>query len=120
MADRRLLIVDDVPELGEVVRRVAGNLGYDVHVTTHAEEFKRDFEVFDPTTVVLDIVMPDVDGIELLDWLIERDCDAKILVASAYNPRYAQMAETLGSAKGLEISFIEKPFRVSELRETLS
>lgn len=120
MEKKRLLIVDDVPELGEVVRRVAGDLGYDVHVTTHAEEFKREYESFDPTLVVLDIVMPDVDGIELIDWLIERDCHAKILVASAYNPKYAQMAETLGSVKGLEISFIEKPFRISELRETLA
>lgn len=120
MPDKRLLIVDDLPELGEVVSRVACNLGYDVHVTTHGEDFKRDYDAFDPTAVVLDIVMPDIDGIELIDWLIERGCDAKILVASAYNPSYARMAETLGSAKGLEISFIEKPFRIAELRETLA
>lgn len=120
MADKRLLIVDDLPELGEVVGRVAGNMGYDVRITTHADEFKRDFDSFDPTTVVLDIVMPDIDGIELIDWLIERDCSAKILVASAYNPSYARMAETLGAAKGLEITFIEKPFRIAELRSSLS
>ena len=77
MADKRLLIVDDLPELGEIVGRVAGNMGYDVPVTTHAEEFKRDFDSFDPTTVILNIVMPDTDGIELIDWLIERDCNAK-------------------------------------------
>ncbi len=120
MNDKRLLIVDDLPALGDVVSRVAGNLGYDVRVTTHADDFKRDFESFNPTTIVLDIVMPDVDGIELIDWLIERNCEAQVLVASAFNPDYARMAETLGSAKGLEISFIEKPFRVAELRESLS
>lgn len=119
MSKKRLLIVDDVPELGEVVSRVAGNMGYEVRVTTHAKDFKRDFESFNPTTVVLDIVMPDVDGIELIDWLIERDCSAKILVASAYNPNYARMAKTLGAAKGLEIAFIEKPFRIAELRTSL-
>jgi DNA-binding NtrC family response regulator len=120
MTDKRLLIVDDLPALGEVVSRVAGNMGYEVRVTTHAEDFKRDYDNFDPTTVVLDIVMPDVDGIELIGWLIERKCDAKILVASAYNPDYARMAETLGTAKGLKISFIEKPYRVSELRTSLA
>jgi CheY-like chemotaxis protein len=120
MTDKRLLIVDDLPALGEVVSRVAGNLGYEVRVTSHADEFKRDYESFNPTTVVVDIVMPDVDGIELIDWLIERGCKARVLVASAYNPKYAQMAQTLGMAKGLEISFIEKPFRVAELRDTLA
>ncbi len=120
MAEKRLLIVDNLPELGEVVGRVAGTMGYDVRVTTHAEDFKRDFDSFDPTTVVLDIVMPDVDGIELIDWLTGKDCSARILVASAYNPSYARMAETLGAAKGLEISFIEKPFRIAELRSSLA
>lgn len=120
MSDKRLLIVDDLPALGDVVSRVAGSLGYEVRITTHGEDFKRDYESFHPTTVVLDIVMPDIDGIELIGWLIERECEAKVLVASAFNPSYAKMAETLGAAKGLEISFIQKPFRVSELRETLS
>lgn len=120
MADKRLLIVDDLPELGEVVRKVAGKLGYEVRVTSHAEDFKRDFDTFNPTTVVLDIVMPDVDGIELIGWLNDHGCEAKVLVASAFSPHYARMAETLGSAKGMEISFIEKPFRVAELRNTLA
>lgn len=120
MPDKRLLIVDDLPELGKIVGRVADNLGYEVRITSHGDDFKRDYESFDPTAVVLDIVMPDIDGIELIDWLIERNCSAKIFVASAYNPSYAHMAKTLGVAKGLEVSFIQKPFRIAELRTSLS
>ncbi len=120
MGEKRLLIVDDLPALGEVVRRVAGPLGYDVRVTTHAEDFMREYDSFAPTAVVIDIVMPDIDGIELIGWLEDKGCQAKVLVASAYNARYAKMAETLGAAKGLEIAFLEKPFRIAELREALS
>jgi len=47
MVDKHLLIVGDLPELGEVVGRVVWNIGYDVRVTTHAEEFKRDVDSFD-------------------------------------------------------------------------
>tara|TARA_R110001606_G_scaffold340095_1_gene488251 strand:- start:61 stop:429 length:369 start_codon:yes stop_codon:yes gene_type:complete len=119
MPDKRLLIVDDQPALGEIVRRTAAGLGYDVKVTTHAEEFMAVFDSFNPTAIVLDIVMPDIDGIELVAWLVDRDCDARILVASGYNKRYAKMAETLGVAKGLEIGFLEKPYRIAELREAL-
>ncbi len=119
MAEKRLLVVDDRPELGEVVRRAAVDIGYEVQVTVHANEFMRVFEEFDPTVVVLDIVMPDIDGIELVKWLYERGTDAKVFVTTAFNPHYAQMAEALGEAKGLDISLIKKPFRVAELRDAL-
>lgn len=119
MAENRLLIVDDQPALGEIVRRTAEGLDYEVMVTTHADQFMAEYENFDPTTIVLDIVMPDIDGIELVAWLVERKCGARILVASGYNNRYAKMAETLGAAKGLEIMFLEKPFRINELRDAL-
>jgi CheY-like chemotaxis protein len=118
--DNRLLVVDDQPQLGEAVRRVGEALGYEVRVTAHADEFMTEYETFDPTLIVLDIVMPDVDGIELVEWLASRNCVASIIVASAYNPRYAQMAKTMGTVKWLDISFLEKPFRVAQLREMLS
>ena len=119
MAANRLLIVDDQPALGEIVRRTAEGLDYEVMVTTHADQFMAEYENFDPSTIVLDIVMPDIDGIELVAWLVERKCGARILVASGYNNRYAKMAETLGAAKGLEIMFLEKPFRINKLRDAL-
>lgn len=65
---KRLLVVDDQPALGEIVRRTAEGLDYEVVVTTHAEEFMAEYESFDPTAIVLDIVMPDIDGIELVGW----------------------------------------------------
>lgn len=120
MADKRLLVVDDQPALGEIVRRAAEEMGYEVRVAVHAEEFMEAFDAFAPTVVVLDIVMPDIDGIELVSWLVARKCQAKILVASGYNARYAKMAETLGADKGLQISFLEKPFRIADLRAALS
>jgi DNA-binding NtrC family response regulator len=120
MAEKRLLVVDDQPALGEIVRRTAEGLDYEVVVTEHAEEFMVEYEKFNPTTIVLDIVMPDIDGIELVAWLVERKCGARILVASGYNNRYAKMAETLGAAKGLQIKFLEKPFRITELRDALA
>ena len=120
MAEKRLLVVDDQPALGEIVRRTAEGLDYEVVVTEHAEEFMVEYEKFNPPTIVLDIVMPDIDGIELVAWLVERKCGARILVASGYNNRYAKMAETLGAAKGLQIKFLEKPFRITELRDALA
>lgn len=119
MEKRRLLIVDDVPEMGEFVGTVASEIGYDVEVVTGAVDFMRFFERFNPTTVVIDIVMPDFDGFDLIKWLRERDCDAKVIVASNGNLNYAKLARALGRGRGLDISVIEKPFQMDELRTAL-
>ena len=49
----RLLVVDDEPEFGEFVRKVAVELGYEVRVTTHGLEFQAAYDDMPcPTSVV--------------------------------------------------------------------
>lgn len=120
MTEQRLLLVDDRPDIGDMIQRVAEQLGYEVQAAVHGEEFKRIYNSFNPTTIFLDIVMPDIDGIELIKWLIDQQSAAKIFVASAFNPQYAEMAETLGNVRGLDVSFVDKPFRIADLRAALA
>lgn len=115
----RLLVIDDEPDIREIIRRAASGIDFDVRVTADAAEFKSIYDTFDPTAIVLDIVMPQTDGIELMKWLIERNTEARIIVASGYNPLYAKMAKTIGSDRGLSVSFLDKPFKVEALRNAL-
>ena len=119
MADKRLLVVDDNRDLAELVRRVGVGAGYDVCVTTDAHEFKEAFDSFEPTVIVLDMVMPETDGIQLIHWLVDRGVAARVVVASGFNPLYAEMAAKLGAAKGLAVTYLAKPFRLQELRAVL-
>ena len=121
MTDMRLLIVDDDPDVGEFVRDVAEELGYEVRVTTRGNDFKLQYEAFDPTVILLDIVMPEIDGTELVFWLAERHCTAEIIIATGFNPTYAAVADTLGQAKGLNsVTTLTKPIALAELRAALS
>ena len=120
MTENRLLVVDDVPEMGEVVGVVALGLGYDVEIIHHASDFMNRIDGYDPTTIVLDIVMPDIDGFELVKWLRDRGCDAKIIVASTGNLDYAKLARSLGRGRGLDISVVEKPYEVEKQQEALA
>lgn len=121
MNQRRLLVIDDEAEIGEFIREVAEDLGYEVVVTRHAEAFKTGYESFDPTLIMLDIVMPDVDGIELLRYLAQEGCRAKVLVMSGYSEKYLESAEKLSDAYGLKrIDRLTKPIRLAKLREVLS
>lgn len=120
MVKGRVLVVDDEPMFGDFVRTVCEELGHEVLVTIEARAFQDAYESFDPTVVILDVIMPDVDGIELLQWLIDQGCSARILVVTGYNPKYAEMAQILGGAKGLDVRNFSKPVRAADLRTALS
>ena len=120
MSGKRLLVVDDEPEFGEFVRKVAAGSGFEVEVTSSAAAFKKVYDAFDPTVVVLDIVMPEVDGMELVQWLAERKSTVHLVVVTGYNPMYSDLARRLGEAKGLRsVTNLAKPVSLAELRAAL-
>ena len=66
MSDKRLLVVDDEPEFGELVRKVATGLGYEARATTTGHAFQTAYHELHPTHIVMDMVMPEMDGNELV------------------------------------------------------
>ena len=121
MTGGRLLVVDDEPGFGEFVRKVAVKLGYEVAVTTSGREFKRLYDGFGPTVVLLDVVMPEIDGVELVQWLADRGADAHLLVVTGYTPNYAMLAKKLAEARGLRsVTTLTKPVRMAALQKALT
>ena len=118
---KRLLIVDDERAFGQFVNEVGIGLGFDVVVTEKASDFMSAYNETMPTNIVLDMVMPEIDGVELITWLANKKCTAKIIIVTGYNPRYIELAEDLGDAKGLpDIISLTKPVSLSDLRAALS
>lgn len=114
-----LLVVDDDADQGEFVQFVAESSGFDVKLTTSAEQFQKCWTSDGASAIAMDIVMPDMDGIELISWLAEQHCAAPIIVMSGYGGRYCGPASTIGKANGVNvIGTLNKPFGVEEL-ETL-
>lgn len=103
MTERRLLIVDDEPDFGDFVRQVAEGSGYEVTVTTGGKEFMEVYDDVDPTVVVLDMVMPEIEGTELVQWLAARRCDGKVIIITGFHPDYAALAGKLGENQGPEL-----------------
>ena len=121
MTTKRMLIVDDEPDFLIVVRRVAERLGYEVETMTDGRNFKQAYARFEPMVVILDMIMPEVDGIELIEWLAEVQSKAQIIIISGFTPIYAKTAVTLGEAKGLlSISRLAKPVSLAALTVTLT
>ncbi len=117
---KRLLVIDDEPDFADFVKRTAEGVGYEVSALSDPNLFKDAYAEFDPHIIVLDMVMPDIEGIELVQWLAEQGCEARILVVSGYNPYYGKMALGLGEVRGLKVETYQKPISLATLREALT
>src|SRR3546814_4703930 len=80
MTAQQLLMCDDEPAVGDFVRRIAEDLGYQMHFTAHAEGFSLLYRKVRPNVVILDLAMPGTDGIELLRFLSAERSRARILL----------------------------------------
>ena len=121
MTEKRLLVVDDEPDICDFVSRAASTVGYDVRATTKAADFMAAFHEFNPTHIILDVLMPDMDGIELIQWLANSHCTAKIAVITGGNWDYANAAKKLGTVRGLpSVTTLRKPVSLADLRAVLS
>jgi EAL domain-containing protein (putative c-di-GMP-specific phosphodiesterase class I)/CheY-like chemotaxis protein len=115
----RIVLIDDDRVVGEIVSALATAMGLPCDVTRTSEEF---FNRIGPETrlILLDLVMPGMDGIEILRLLGERNCKARIVLMSGINIRVIETAQKLAQTLGLSvIGHLQKPFPIGQLQDLL-
>jgi DNA-binding NtrC family response regulator len=116
----RILVVDDTEAILLLVQGVAQRLGYEVLTLSSTVHFMTTFVRFQPDTVVLDMVMPNMDGIEVIQWLCDVGYGGRLIIMSGYAD-YDRMGKAVARAKDrMTISSLPKPFRLAALRAMLS
>jgi len=116
----RLLVIDDESDFAGFVRDFAERSGFEVATAENGEIAQRRFREFSPDIIVLDVVMPHVDGIEFIDWLAAEGANVRLIVVTGFNPNYGQLAERLAVARGLSsVTVLTKPVRVATLLKAL-
>lgn len=118
---KHLLVVDDQRDFTDFVVDVATRLGYTAQAANRVRQFQEMYVTQIPDVIILDIIMPECDGIELIKWLAEKECRAQIMIASGSGDTYTRSAKLLGEAQGsLRISVLHKPIKLDTLRTCLS
>jgi EAL domain-containing protein (putative c-di-GMP-specific phosphodiesterase class I)/ActR/RegA family two-component response regulator len=115
----RILVLDDDNVVGEIVSALAQAMELHCDVTRSPETF---FDLVTPETtlILLDLVMPEMDGIEILRLLGERKCKARIVLMSGINIRVIETAKKLAQTLGLFIiGHLQKPFPLAQLKEVM-
>jgi EAL domain-containing protein (putative c-di-GMP-specific phosphodiesterase class I) len=120
-AANHLVAIDDEPELLAIVARTAESAGFKVDATTDPEIFKATIRRSAPSVVLMDLQIPGCDGIELLRFLYEEQCQAHIVLISGVDLRLLSIAKGVGDKLSLKMAEpVHKPIRVAELRARLS
>jgi EAL domain-containing protein (putative c-di-GMP-specific phosphodiesterase class I)/ActR/RegA family two-component response regulator len=112
---QKILIIDDDINICDIICKTAADMGIACLATTDATSF---FDSLTPdvTLVMIDLVMPNVDGIEILRILGEKGCSANVVVMSGVDKRIIETAEILTRTLGLStVEHLSKPFRISTL-----
>ena len=114
---QRILVIDDENDVGEFISTAAQALGLQCTVTTDAKAFLEALTP-DKTLIMLDLMMPKMDGVELLRLLGELKCKTGIVLMSGVGKRTLESAGQVAQALGLSIvGHLQKPFRLTELEE---
>jgi EAL domain-containing protein (putative c-di-GMP-specific phosphodiesterase class I)/FixJ family two-component response regulator len=120
MTEQRLLILDDDAMIGQMISYIATSMGMAAQTTTTAEAFFEMFETWQPNRIALDLVMPDMDGVQVLAELAQRRCQAHIIITSGVGPRVLDAARRSAREHGLSIlGVLSKPFSPTTLRQLL-
>ena len=109
----RILLVDDEKLARDTARGMLERVGYEVIVAEGGEEAVSLYRELHAgiDLVILDLIMPDMDGMETLQALRDLDANVRVLVVSGFS--ISLDIDTLRAQGALD--FLSKPFRVSEI-----
>ena len=116
MSAGKVLVVDDEADIRTLVRDILTDEGYEVEVAADAAQARIARERMAPDLVLLDIWMPDVDGISLLrEWSRAPGDDCAVVMMSGHGTvETAVEATRLGA-----FDFVEKPLSLAKLLRTV-
>ncbi|MCU0579738.1 MAG: response regulator [Desulfobacterota bacterium] len=108
----RILVVDDERDIREGSERILSRMGYQLQTAARGDEALEIFAKVRPAIVLLDLKMPGMDGMEVLQRLRVLDPSLLVIVITGY----ATVETAIEAMKQGAYDFIPKPFEPDQLR----
>ena len=114
----KILVVDDDPDIVEILRYNLSLAGYDVKAASNGKEAIKKAKIFIPEIILLDVMMPEMDGIEACRLIREIPSlnNTRIIFLSARNEDYTQISAFDAGAD----DYISKPVKPKILLKKIS
>jgi DNA-binding response OmpR family regulator len=115
--NKKILIVDDDPVIRVLIQEYLSNQGYDVRVVCDGGECLNEIPTFSPDLVVLDLIMPDMSGVEVLKNIRSNPSTQKlpVLMLSANTD-----TEAVADSHHVNANrYLQKPFNLREVLDAV-
>lgn len=114
---KRIFVVDDEPKIGNLFSNVLERDGYNVNAFVNPKSLLEalDEGAEEPDIVVADMIMPDMDGVELMETLQERGLDVPIIIMTAHS----SVQTAVEAMRQGAFHYLEKPVNLEEMRALL-
>lgn len=109
-------IVDDEPELLASLSLILRREGHDVHTFSSGEAFLAAATDLPPGSVLLDLRLPDLDGLEVQHRLGELDTDHAVVLLTGFG----EVPDAVSAMRAGAVDFLRKPYRRENLLDALS
>ena len=114
---KRILLVDDAAFMRKMIKDTLSKNGYsDLHEAVDGADAVEKYSELKPDLVIMDITMPNMDGLEALKAIRAKDGGANIVMCSAMGQESMVMDAVRSGAK----DFIVKPFKAERVIKTVT
>jgi two-component system chemotaxis response regulator CheY len=111
----KVLVVDDAPYTLRAIRDVLEAYQHEVYEAVNGVEALLLYAEVKPDVVLMDILMPGLDGLTTIQKIFENDCKANIIVLTAVGKNGLEKECLDAGAK----KFITKPFKIKDLLNSI-
>lgn len=116
----KVYIVDDDVQISRLLSEAIEGFGLAVEIFNSGQEFIG-VDIQETDVILLDLNMPDIDGIEVIKVLSSKQCGARLVLISGHDTGILHSAEQLAQAHALKIvSSMTKPIRLKHLRDVIT
>lgn len=112
----KVLIIDDEKQILDSLSSILTDEGFEVCTASEGRGGLRLFDQFKPEIVLLDVWMPDLDGLEILKMIREKDKDAIVIIISGHGT----ISTAVEAVKVGAYDFLEKPLSIDKVLEVIS
>lgn len=112
---KHLYIIDDDSSVRAALSRALGHLGYDVQQFEGAKKFFEKAVLFRPAVLLIDMRMPEINGIQMQDTLRQRGWPVPVIFISGEST----LEQSIAAMKQGALDFLIKPFDLDKLLEVI-
>jgi len=117
---KKLLVVDDHAGVRSVLATIAGAMGLDTRVVGEPQLATETFINFRPDAVLLDMIMPEHDGIDIFAEMLLTGFPARFILMSEFSDAYLRLARGVAAFHGAEQpAALRKPLRRDQVAVVL-